>query len=66
MRSLDRVKEIRRKRNSTIKTPFPRICKGQRKESSDLKRERGKIEMVPGMISGERSTEKMANAVKGI
>lgn len=48
------------------KDPVPRLCEGQRKESSDLNRERGKIETVPGMISGESSTEEMAVAGEGI
>lgn len=33
VRSLDRVKEIRRKRNSTIKTSFPEYVRGREKRA---------------------------------
>lgn len=57
----------RRKRSSeNNEDPSTRMCKGQRKGGSDLKTERGKMKMVPRMISGEGSTEDTAKAVEGI
>lgn len=60
--SLDRVKERRGKGQATIKTPSLE-CEEQRKEGSDLERERMENEDNAGMVSGGRSTKGMAPAV---
>lgn len=61
VRSLDRAKEMRSKRSpGNNKDPIPRVWKGEkRKEGGDFKRERGKMKMALGMVSGEGSTEDM-------
>ena len=57
---MDRVTEMRRKRSlRNSEDSIARTCEGQRKEDSDLKREREKMKMVPGRVSGG-STEDMA------
>lgn len=62
-----RVQERRRKRSSgNNKDSIPRVYKGQRKEGRDLTREKGKMKMVPGMISGESSTEDIAQAIRRV
>lgn len=56
VKSLDKVMEVRRKSSGNVEVSIPRVCEGQKKEQSDLKRERGEMKMVPGRVSRYGST----------